>query len=236
MRQMQVRVQVGESRPSASAATVFGALMDNKKSKRAVQNAIFNSGARKHYRKKTIWLCSDPDCVKQGKAAAASASGDMPLWMAIPLIGIVVIAIAVLSSDGSGSTGKKDSSALEAVAPAEAEQVSLSPTMLAEIAAPTLTEMEPTSEIAILPVELELLEVEFRGADQRSRALIQTRLKQLGYYQGVIDGQYGQGTRSALAEAVLAFKENGDSEALERPDQVRGFFDLLVLDRLHEPG
>lgn len=230
MRQMKLKMQVGESRPSASGATLLGAMMDNKKSQRALQGAIFNAGARKHYRTKNVWLCTGEECQAEAKKLAKKASGDVSLgFLAVPAIAFFAF-VGIFGDDESQGPSTVTAQVVPQVQASSAPAPTY--TFQDEIAETDVFDEAATPDTALTQDELDRIEAEFRGAQAQSRSLIQRKLSERGLYRGEIDGLFGAGTLTALVEAARLAKQANPGVSLEDSPSVRALFDMIVLDRL----
>ncbi|MFG6083407.1 peptidoglycan-binding protein [Paracoccus litorisediminis] len=237
MSQMKLKVAVGESRPSASASTFIGAMLDDKKSKRALQNAMFNAGARKHYRTKTAWICSGTECQKLGRQASVAqelSSSDVAVLLGIAAVVFLLVAGGIRFVAGSPPANEeRASSASTTVASAEVAP-EIADTRQAQ--APSQTDDLPIEENALeSPViglsaeELSAIEAEFRGANSKARILIQTKLKELGLYAGGVDGRFGPATMTGLVDFAQMLRRRDESLTFSSSTNVRELFDSLIL-------
>lgn len=99
----EIYVETGKSKAGVSGATFLGSGFGDKKSQRAVNSWLFNSGQRTYKRKKTVWMC--PPCAKTTKVS----SDDNELGNVAKIILGIIIVIAIIIADDS-STGSSSSS------------------------------------------------------------------------------------------------------------------------------
>ena len=259
MNQIQARTQVGESRSSATVSTFFGALMDDKKSKRAVSNSLFNTNSRKHYRSQMIWFCDSADCGKLSKALAVNSAAAQIGWV-WPLI---IVSFFVFFGFGSKD---KASQTDEAEAPFEngaqdgegnllrsgvapiplnsvpvvTDQFSTTNQLTTDAAVLNAIEGEietdkPTSpnHLFVMPSkELALIENAFKTAHPKAREDLQRELSARGRYAGKIDGKWGAGTRAGFVEAWAKYLEQYPGVAINKPEDVFAFFDAITFEGL----
>lgn len=113
MNQREVYVTVGKSRQTVSGATLFGAMLDDKRSKKAIGAALFNTGERSYTRKQTIWVCHDDDCLKQAAALGKHGAGDPFLGRVVKMVGLCFVGVMIA---GAFASDKKEAPADEATA------------------------------------------------------------------------------------------------------------------------
>ena len=59
MHQKSIYVETGQSKPRFNSGIIVGSMLDDARSKRSLNKAIFGSGSRTYKRKRLVWLCGD---------------------------------------------------------------------------------------------------------------------------------------------------------------------------------
>lgn len=104
MHQKEMYVETGKSKAGVSGATFFGSASGDKKSQRAVNNWLFNSGQRTYLRKRKVWLCGS--CVKTVKLKNDDTNIGAIILFAIFAI-MIIASLGTDTSDGAKSTDNK---------------------------------------------------------------------------------------------------------------------------------
>jgi len=84
MTQISINYRSGSSNAGVTFGTLLGAALDDKKSKRQVNNWFWGNSKRQYRRTRKVWVC--PDCAAEYKAKTEWSFGDVikvTLWCVI---------------------------------------------------------------------------------------------------------------------------------------------------------
>ena len=90
MVQKTIQVEVGSSETKVTGRTWLGVFAEDKSSINAVRRSVFNSGARKYLRNKTVWMCRE--CAAARAVGMKSKKGFSSM---IVILGIIAVFILV---------------------------------------------------------------------------------------------------------------------------------------------
>ena len=113
MVQVTRNVPTGKSKKGVGAGTVVGALLEDKKSKRALKSWVFNTGQQNYTRKQRHWLCEGCLAAQRGPSAKALIKGLFKtiLYALIALVALVVI-VSIVGGPSAVDDGKSEAESL----------------------------------------------------------------------------------------------------------------------------
>jgi hypothetical protein len=128
MRLVTTYREVGQTRATASGATVIGALFGHKASTKSVERALFNTNQRTLHRKYKVWVCGDKRCTK----SVADQTNPNTLLGVLGVGVAIVIGLAIVNGDDEARGRATSSVALGQVATTagddyQAEKISTPP-------------------------------------------------------------------------------------------------------------
>lgn len=129
MVQVTRNVPTGKSKKGVGAGTVFGALLEDKKSQRALKSWVFNTDQRNYTRKQKLWLCEGCLAAQRGPGAKAIFKGlfRTALYAFIALVALVVIVSIV---GGPSAVDDRNSEAENSAGPSVDQAVQETPAIM----------------------------------------------------------------------------------------------------------